>query len=236
MDFHIKLPKSQLLGDKHEFLINYCKGKRVLHLGCVDAGVLEEKWEKGILLHQRLAEVTSELWGMDIDREGINFLQSKGVANLVIADVTHPQELTPLLNVPFDIIVAGEIVEHLLNPGAFLEAIKSLMQPAKTELIVTVPNAYGIDSLVNMMRGIEYVHPDHNYWFSYYTITNLMRKCTYNIKSTLPYSYQLVPFFYRPPTTKIARYLLSLGKRTIVRIMYRITPFWGDGIVVIATS
>jgi hypothetical protein len=131
--------------------------------------------------------------------------------------------------------VAGEIVEHLLNPALFLNAIKALMQTDKTELIVTVPNAYGIDSLVALLRNVEYVHPDHNYWFSYYTITNLMRKCQYKIKMAFPYSYQLVPFWYRPKQTGFLRYLLSLGKRTVVRFLYRLSPFWGDGIVVIAT-
>lgn len=234
MDFFQKLPSARLVGDKHDFLIEYCRNKRVLHLGCVDAGVLEEKWAKGILLHQRLAAVSSELWGIDIDKAGIQFLESKGVARLLAADVTQENQIRPLKDQTFDVIVAGEIVEHLLNPGLFLEAIKPLMRSGHTELIVTVPNAFGIDALVALLRNVEFVHPDHNYWFSYYTITNLMRKCGYTIREGFAYSYQLVPFFYRPPQTGLPRYLLSLAKRSLVRGLYRRSPFWGDGIIVIA--
>jgi 2-polyprenyl-3-methyl-5-hydroxy-6-metoxy-1,4-benzoquinol methylase len=235
MDFYTKLPSVPLVGDKHEFVIQQCKGKRVLHLGCVDAGVLEEKWQAGILLHQRLATVATELWGFDIDSAGIQFLQSKGIPHLVAGDGSRVEDLAPLQGIIFDVIVAGEVVEHLLNPGLFLDAIKTLMTPGVSELIVTVPNAYGIDSLVALLRGLEYVHPDHNYWFSYRTITNLILKRDYQIKTILAYSYQLVPFFFRPKQTSLLRYGLSLGKRLVTRILYRISPFFGDGIIVVAS-
>ncbi|HEX2908075.1 MAG TPA: methyltransferase domain-containing protein [Phototrophicaceae bacterium] len=236
MDFYKKLPQVPLIQNNRDYLVKYCTGKRVLHLGCVDAGVLEEKFQQGDLLHQRLAAVTQDLWGFDIDKRGIEFLRSKGFSQLYQGDVTQVSALRELQQFSFDVILAGEIVEHLLNPGLFFDAIKTLMQPNHTELIVTVPNAYGTDGLVAMLRRNECVHPDHNYWFSYSTITTLIQKCGYQIKAVNPYSNQFFPFLSRPKQSGLLRYFASLGKRTLVRTLYRMTPFWGDGITVIATT
>lgn len=234
MDFYQTLPRDPLVKNSRDYLVQYCQNKRVLHFGCVDTGVLEEKYQKGLLLHQRLAMVAKELWGFDINEEGIGFLKSKGFDNLIVGDASRSEDLQPLHGNHFDVILAGEIVEHLLNPGQFLDVLKPLMSPT-TELIVTVPNAYGIDSILAMLRGKECVHPDHNYWFSYSTITTLISKQRYHIKQVMAYSNQLVPYWYRPPQTRFSRYLLSLVKRLLVRFLYRLTPFWGDGLIVVAT-
>ena len=132
-------------------------------------------------MHQELSRITKEVWGVDISESGITFLKSKGINNLFVGNVEKINELTELYSKKFDIIVASEIIEHLDNPGLFLESVKDFFGK-DTEMIVTVPNAYRLSSIREMLRGKEYVHPDHNnYWFSYKTITGLLKKHGYEI-------------------------------------------------------
>jgi hypothetical protein len=259
MNPYIKLPKVPIVQGRQSDILSRCVGKRVLHLGCVDAGLLRERFSRHELMHERLARVASELWGVDVDREGISFLQSKGIDRLIAGDVCDVATFSPLRGMAFDIILASEVVEHLENPGLFLDAVSALMTP-KTELIITVPNAFRVDTLLQLLRGVEYVHPDHNYWFSYHTLTTLVRKKGYQISESYVYSFQPLRLFptvrgkpqdalsfdgpnddspavIKPPFSairRIGRYVLSLPKRLLVTVLYSRTPFWGDGLVIVA--
>lgn len=72
-DFHHLLPKANLIRGRHPFIVDYCIGKKVLHIGCVDAGLMEERYKQNELLHQKLDKVASLLYGIDIDAGGSVF-------------------------------------------------------------------------------------------------------------------------------------------------------------------
>lgn len=266
MNPYIKLPKAQIIFQRHDFLVEISQNKRVLHLGCTDAGLLAERFERGELLHQRLDNVAQDLWGFDIDQEGIEFLQSKGFEQCIVGDVSFIDQCEALQKTEFDLILVSEVVEHLQNPGLFFQAIQKLMKPNHTEIVVTVPNAFRIQTLLWMLRGIEFVHPDHNYWFSYLTISNLFLKNGFTIEKVLTYTFQkhhLIPNFVRkrfgtsetvqPARTNsamvesksngsqhqerrlnVTSYLKGLPKRMLAAFLYSRSPFWADGIIVIA--
>ncbi len=84
MNPYIRLPKVQVVNGRQELIVNRCRDKKVLHLGCVDVGLLSERFPSGGLLHQQLAAVAGELWGVDIDTDGVSFLRSQGFNNLVV--------------------------------------------------------------------------------------------------------------------------------------------------------
>ncbi|MEZ4735130.1 MAG: methyltransferase domain-containing protein [Caldilineaceae bacterium] len=188
MNPYHKLPPTQLLHGRFDFLIEVSRGKRVLHLGCVDTGLLEERFRRGELLHQKLDAVATELWGMDINQTGIEFLQKAGFDRLFACDVEQIDQIDALRQQRFDVILASEIVEHLLNPGLFFTSIAKLMTPEHTRLIVTVPDAFRVSTLMWLTRGVEYVHPDHNFWFSYVTLNNLLQKTGYTTEAFYTYS------------------------------------------------
>ncbi len=258
MNPYIRLPKVPTVHGRQEFILARCRDKRVLHLGCVDAGLLHERFQRGELMHQELTRVASELWGIDIDSEGISFLRSKGFDNVGVGDICELDRIEELQQKSFDAIVASEVIEHLLNPGLFLNSVKAVMIPGKTELIVTVPNAFRVGTLLSLLRGVEYVHPDHNYWFSYHTVTNLLRKCGFEVAQVLVYSFQTsrMPvgraqgargngnqrnqdeseLHPTPPYLhhRALAYLRSLPRRLVVSVLYKTTAFWGDGIIIVA--
>lgn len=264
MKWETQLPDVEIVYGRQESVCERSRGRRVLHIGCVDAGLLKDRFDEGVLMHQKLAAVASDIWGVDVDEAGIEFLRSRGFNQLITADVTGP--IPGLEGRKFDLIVASEVIEHLQNPGLFLAAVQAWMEPGVTELIVTVPNAFRVDTLLSLFRRTEKVHPDHNYWFSYRTATNVLAKAGYEIAEVQVYSLQpegLLPDLlrFRGPrrwdtaapieksgnyTTRRTRharaslawramdYLRSLPKRVLIKLLYAITPFWGDGLILSA--
>lgn len=264
MDPFIQLPAAELVNGRFDSILSACASRRVLHVGCVDAGFLEERFAHGDLLHQRLAGVAGELWGVDADEAGISFLRDRGFNNLIVGDVCRRDWLGAVSGQDFDVIVASEVVEHLMNPGLFLEGVQELMVDDTTKLLITVPNAFRLDTLRHLLSGIEFVHPDHNYWFSYHTLTNLLKKSGLQIDTVLAYSFR--PTRLTPgmgpvskalaadrakvdtsPTAPLAEgrsrqlvqgvghYARSLPGRLVTRYLYGRTPFWADGLIVFAT-
>lgn len=172
-----------------EFLTQKCRGKKVLHLGCTNYPFTKEAIETEALLHIELNREAGELFGFDYDPEGIEILKSKGFKNLFQGDLENLAAVS--LEEKFDVIIAGEIIEHLSNPGLFLEGIKRFMN-GQTELVVTTINAYcGFRFLQYFLRGKggfqEPVHPDHISYYSYSTLKLILARHGLVIKEFLFY-------------------------------------------------
>ena len=161
-----------------EFIKQLCAGKKVLHLGCTNWPYTAEAIETNGLLHLELEKVASELYGFDYDQEGIDFLTNAGSKNLYRADLEKLDDVG--LDDTFDVIIAGEMIEHLNNPGLFLNGIQRFMRP-DTRLIITTINAYSAMRLAMYgLRGqggsAEPVHPDHVAYYSYSTLKVLIER------------------------------------------------------------
>ena len=258
LNSRIILPKVPLLHGRFDFLLSACERKSVLHLGCVDAGLYEQRYQHHELLHDKLKGVASELWGVDIDREGLNYLQERGFDHLIQADVSMIDQVETLQGKIFDVILASELIEHLRNPGLFLEAVKKLMVPKETKLIITLPNAFRITTLLGLLEGVEIVHPDHNYWFSYLTAKNTVEKSGFWIKELAAYTFlssQLIPSSLQhvrnpskssitrlpadPPKSRVniyqrsIRFFSNLPLRFLTNYLFSRTSFWGDGLILV---
>lgn len=259
MNFVQRLPRVPRVHGRHAYVLERCAGKKVLHIGCVDSGILAERFERGELMHQRLAATAAEVWGVDVDADGIAFLQERGVPQLSVADAATVGAAPALAGQAFDVIVASELVEHLSNPGLFLDSVQALMVPGRTDLVLSVPNAFKYGTLVGLLRGHELVHPDHNCYYSYYTFTNLLRKHGLEVVDGAMYQFLIpdrragagasatsmgtpstataIPTPSTRPTiaarlrARLAR-LDRLPERTAGRILLRLSPFFGDGLLV----
>jgi 2-polyprenyl-3-methyl-5-hydroxy-6-metoxy-1,4-benzoquinol methylase len=191
-----RVPKVTTVMGRMDFVLDRCKGKKVLHLGCVDEGLTAERINSGELLHFKLISIAAEVWGVDISKEGIQLLKEHGADNLVVGNIERIDEIEELKQHDFDIILSTEVLEHLNNPGLFLQGVKKLFK-SNTAMIVTVPNGLRLTGLMCQIKGYEFVHPDHNYWFSYKTAKTLMEKNGYHIEEILAYS-----FFNSNPSVK----------------------------------
>jgi SAM-dependent methyltransferase len=172
-----------------DFIKNACRGKKVLHLGCTNYPYTEETIETGALLHFELEKIAGEIYGFDFDQAGIDILNRHGAKNLYRADLEKLDKVD--LDETFDVIIAGEMIEHLNNPGLFLRGIKRFMNP-ETSLIITTINAYcGMRFWQYFLRGKnganEPVHPDHVAYYSYSTLNLIIRRENLEVEDFLFY-------------------------------------------------
>ncbi|OGZ18933.1 MAG: hypothetical protein A2175_02265 [Candidatus Nealsonbacteria bacterium RBG_13_42_11] len=153
--------------------------KRVLHFGCSDWPYTKEKVFEKNLLHQDLEKVASELYGVDLSEEGIRIMKEQGIRNLFTGDIYTLAEDKNLADKKFDVILATEILEHLVNPGMALDSVKRYILKTNPEcrIIFTVPNCQNFwHSFISGLRKKETVHYDHKFYFSYRTFRTLLEE------------------------------------------------------------
>lgn len=68
----------------------------------------------------------------------------------------------------FDVVVAGDVIEHVSNQGLFLENIARHLRDDGV-LIITTPNAKWPTVLLKP-------HPDHTLWHDRYTLTGTLKR------------------------------------------------------------
>lgn len=166
---------------KHDMLLELCKNKSVLHIGATSSPYHCIKEEKGELLHQKLQKITKTIIGIDVDREAIKYLKLRGISDIYYGDIVKGEYEIELKKLNFDIILMGDVIEHLDNPGI---ALKNLLELFKkdTMLILTTPNVMCFQNIKYILLGKENVHPDHTFWPSYKTMRHLFYKYDLNIK------------------------------------------------------
>lgn len=128
----------KILVDRYQVIADCCRDNKVLDIGCVDHDALlqgdEERW-----LHRHVVAVAKQAIGVDVDEAGVRLMRAKGY-DVIQADITG--EIREVENRgPFDVIVAGEVIEHLGNPQGLFDAGARLLAPGG-KLVVTTPNPY----------------------------------------------------------------------------------------------
>jgi hypothetical protein len=177
-----RFPKLKFVSDREAFFMEICRDKVVLHLGCADAIHLKKHAEIGRHLHILINSVARRVYGVDINQYAIKQLRSQyGLSNLYVADV---ETLNIDFNEDFDIIIAGELLEHLNNPGLFLDSIKSYMSN-QTLLICTTPNLLSLKCFLHNVVGNQAIHPDHSIGFTFSLIETLFARHNYYIAEWL---------------------------------------------------
>ncbi len=172
-----------------DFIKKMSAGKKILHLGCTNHPYTEDSIKNEMLLHFDLGKTAKELYGFDYDQAGLDVLDKYGVKNLHRADLEKLEEVA--LDETFDVIIAGEMIEHLSNPGLFLKGIRRFMRK-DTKLVITTINAYcAMRFFIYGLRGKgganEPVHPDHVFYYSYSTLSLLIKRENYAIENFLFY-------------------------------------------------
>ena len=164
-----------------EALVSLVKGKSVLHVGCCDhVEIIDEKRRNGLWLHDLLRAASSFCAGVDINAEGVDYVRKLGIPDVYCADIVQglPVQLDKKR---FDVVVVGEVVEHVDAPVKFLQGIrKAVVGPH--EVAVSVPNAFFLENLENAICGVERINTDHRFWFTPYTISKVLSQAGYGVK------------------------------------------------------
>jgi SAM-dependent methyltransferase len=141
----------ELLRGVAELLERFVTGRSVLDVGCAN---YEGEYGFG-LVHSMVLERCASCVGVDISPAVLRLSTSAKVRYF------QGNAETFLLNETFDTIFCGDLIEHLSNPGLFLEKAGAMMHPG-SDLILVTPNPYGFRNFVGLFRGFEPpIHPEH---------------------------------------------------------------------------
>ena len=215
----IRLEEKKLKGsllDREKIILEISKGKKVLHLGCTDHPFTMERFMDGTLLHDKIQKIAKKLVGIDISKEGIEAMKYLGFVNLMLANVEEVMRIEP--DEDFDVIVAGELLEHISNVGRFFENVSHIMNE-NTLLVITVPNAHSIKGFLRVLFGNELIHPDHVYYFSPATIDHISKRYMFKVQGYHYYLGEPSPFIKK---------LLFMPLKYFIKFF---SPFVADGMV-----
>lgn len=179
----IKFEPYETIQLRPNLLVLKAANKKIIHLGCTDhINFIEYRLSTGSYLHKLLTDVSTECLGIDIAQEAIDYLKTRGIDNILYADITSP-DIEAIKKQKWDYMILGELVEHTENPVAFMKQIKENYGQYIDKFIITVPNALGlIFNFYAREHGIENINSDHKYWFTPYTIQKVLHCAGYEIE------------------------------------------------------
>lgn len=160
---------------REEKILEITRGTSVIHVGCTDhLEIIDKKIKGGNWLHKLLTEQCSNCFGIDLNKESIDYLINdlgyKNVQSGNILTDTFPTIETQ----KWDFALFGEIVEHLDNPVEFLNTFKEKYQKSVKRFIITVPNILNRAHFKEMLHYRELINSDHRFWFTPYTISKVI--------------------------------------------------------------
>jgi SAM-dependent methyltransferase len=112
-------------------------GARVLDLGC-RTGALTQHYVEG-----------NDVVGVDVDRTALERAHERIGIETVWADV---EDALPFPDRSFDVVVAGELLEHLSHPESAVREIARVLRPTG-RLVGSVPNAFRLKSRLRFLVG-----------------------------------------------------------------------------------
>jgi hypothetical protein len=215
-----------------DYILRACRNKRVLHVGCADYPFTEYRLAAGKLLHDQVEKVAEVQYGLDLSEEGIAILRRAGYKRLAVGDVEELARTSPFGDIAIDVVLAGEIVEHLSNPGLFLEGLKPIFKNNRTKLVVTTINAYSAHRFFfSAVSGREEVHPEHTCYFSEKTLASLLTRHGYSIEDTCT-----CPIEYVEEADEVDRGWPQKARRWLLHRAVRVTcslrPALAEGVMV----
>lgn len=186
----------------------------VLDVGFWGQGVSikDKNWPHRLLLNKAQA-----VYGLDLDYDSTQLSNPEHYSRQNAENFSFP--------VKFDIIFAGDLIEHLSNPGLFLESCRRNLKSTGW-LVITTPNCFNLFNLAEKLTKLEpTTNSDHACYFNAKTLNTLLKKNHFLIKE--------VSYLY---TLELA-YKESVKKKflnIIYKILSKFTPKFIETLVVIA--
>jgi 2-polyprenyl-3-methyl-5-hydroxy-6-metoxy-1,4-benzoquinol methylase len=163
------------IASRLEFLTEWAKGKRIVHLGCADhLEIIDEKLARNHWLHKLLTETAVKCIGIDNNQESLDHIRKLGFANVHYADISNDKPLDIITSEKWDALVMGEIIEHIGDPVTFLRSLREKYAHCVDHIILTTPHAFRYKNFTRAARRhTEVVNSDHRFWFTPYTLAKV---------------------------------------------------------------
>jgi 2-polyprenyl-3-methyl-5-hydroxy-6-metoxy-1,4-benzoquinol methylase len=137
----------------------------VLDVGFWGHGVQmhDENW-----VHSLLSNRAYEVYGVDIDFDVSRFTDGKRYRRCSAESFSFDTK--------FDAIFAGDVIEHLSNPGKFLDCCAACLKE-DGRLLITTPNCFNLFNIVEKIaKGEPTVNSDHTCYYNQKTLRQLLSK------------------------------------------------------------
>jgi len=183
-------------------------------------------WGQGITMenkawpHYLLLNKTKDVYGIDLefDIEKISPENRHKYKKVAAEDFKF--------DVKFDVIFAGDLIEHLVNPGLFLKNCIENLKP-KGRLILTTPNTFNLFNMAGKLTREEPVtNSDHTFYFNRKVINTLLQKCGWEVQ-TFGFMYTLDYNIKESYKKKILNF--------IYKFISFFTPKFYETLIVVAT-
>ena len=113
------------------------KNKKVLDMGCRD----------GILTRHFIEK--NEVTGLDIDKLALEACKNNLNIKTIWADFSLQ---IPIPTSSFDVVIAGEVIEHLPYPEITISEVSRILKPEGL-FIGSVPNSYHLKNRLRVLKG-----------------------------------------------------------------------------------
>ena len=167
--------KWPVIKDRVSYIRQLTAGLDVLDVGCAGTKAHGRIPHPSTTLHQAITPVCRSLTGVDSDAEGIRLMEQEGFT-------VHCFDITSMdLKRTFDIIIAGEVIEHVVNPGLALQNLgKHLRHQGR--LVITTCNPFYYRQQSKILRhGSIQVHRKHVAWYDPLTMIVMLRGAGFGV-------------------------------------------------------
>jgi 2-polyprenyl-3-methyl-5-hydroxy-6-metoxy-1,4-benzoquinol methylase len=146
----------------------YLEHHTVLDVGA-GSGIDRPDW-----MHAAVAAVATEAVGVELDEQLAARARARGY-EVIAADAQ-----TLDLGRTFEVVWAGELIEHLSCAGGFLDSARRHLEPGG-RLVLTTPNAFAISNFVYRIGGRPKINKGHTCWYDETTLSQLLRRHGYEV-------------------------------------------------------
>jgi hypothetical protein len=172
---HVKIstPSSKRV-TRLDYLTTAVEGKKIIHLGCVDhLPLVADKISNNTWLHKLLDTKAERCLGIDINKEGIDYIKQIGYEDSLCLDMIEDETSQIILDEKWDYLIMGELLEHIDNPVLFLSQIREKYGHVIDKVLITVPNAFRWVNIKRVFRNKEVINSDHRFWYTPYTLAKV---------------------------------------------------------------
>lgn len=159
--------------DRIESVLEHVNGPVVLDLGAVQHDA--RKAQNDDWLHGRLGERFERVIGVDMLESEVTKLEAAGY-EIVVADVETMQ-----LDIEADTVVAGELIEHVSNPGLMLARIWEHLK-SEGRLVLTTPNPWTFVRVRQLVFGGYQINDEHTAWHGPQTLRQLLGRHGFHVE------------------------------------------------------
>ena len=154
---------------KLEIYKKYCRGRRVLDLGCSGApfGVSDPNWR-----HRHIVEISQGCIGIDNKEERIQTIMRL----FPEYDVRLEDATCCDIGEVFDVVLASDLIEHVSNAGGLAESANRHLEPGGVFLVSTPNHLYYRFLIKRLLNRNLKPNEEHVCWYCPETLRQLMRR------------------------------------------------------------